>query len=128
MTWIEQTLDQIIEHDGVTMRGILTAKAFVIGCDSLDQPDSTLTNVTLDLPIELVLESSPLPSLDSGAEICVRLLRDSIPQRSVQVSFLPQGIDLQTEDDASFERETDANGIGNNQRGQASLVCFWAWK
>jgi putative intracellular protease/amidase len=126
VTWIEQSLDQIIEHDGVTMRGILTAKAFVIGCDSLDQPDSTLTNATLDLPMELVLESSPLPSLDGGAEICVRLLRDSIPQRSVQVSFLPQGIDLQTEDDASFERETDGNGIARYRPDRAGLFLISA--
>ncbi len=126
MTWIEQSLDQIIEHDGMTMRGILTAKAFVIGCDLLDQPKSALTNATLDLPIELVLESSPLPSVDNGTEICVRLLRDSIPQRSVRVSFLPQGIDLQTEDDASFERETDANGIARFRPDRPGLLLISA--
>ena len=126
MTWFEQSLNQIIEHDGVQMRGVVTAKAFVIGSDSLDRPSDIVTNAVLDLPIELVLESSPLPSLDAGSEIRVRLLRDSDPQESVQVSFLPQGIDLEEEDDASFERTTDANGVATFKPDRPGLHLITA--
>ena len=126
MTWFEQSLNQIIEHDGVQMRGVVTAKAFVIASDSLDRPSDTLSNAVLDLPIELVLESSPLPSIDAGSEIRVRLLRDSNPQESVQVSFLPQGIDLEKEVDSTFERNTDANGIAEFKPDRPGLYLITA--
>ena len=126
MTWFEQSLDQVIEHDGVQMRGVVTAKAFVIGSDSLDRPSDVVANAVLDLPIELVLESSPFPSLDAGSEIRVRLLRDSDPQKSVKVSFLPQGIDLEKEDDATFEHKTDENGIATFKPDRPGLHLITA--
>ena len=126
MSWIVQALDQIIEHDGIKMQGIVTAKAFVIASDTLDHPNDAVANAVLELPIELALESSPLPSIDGGSSIRVRLLRDSNPQESVRVSFLPQGIDLEKEDDADFERKTDANGIAEFKPDRPGLYLITA--
>jgi uncharacterized GH25 family protein len=126
MSWIAQTLDQIIEHDGVKMRGIVTAKAFVIGSESLDQVRAKIDNEVLDLPFELVLESSPLPSLENADSIRVQLLRDSMPQRSVRVSFLPQQIDHEHEEDSLFERETDAKGMAEFKPDRSGLYLITA--
>ncbi len=124
--WIQQSLDQLIEHDGVKMQGIVTAKAFVIGSDSLDRPSDEVVNPFLEMPFELVLESSPLPSLANGDSIQVRLMLDSRPLESVIVSFLPQGIDSETEDDKAFEHVTDAEGVAEHKPDRMGLYLISA--
>ena len=126
MVWVHQSLDQLIEHDGVKMRGVVTAKAFVIGSDSLDRPSDEVVNPFLEMPFELVLESSPFPSMANGDSIQVRLMLDSRPLESVIVSFLPQGIDPKTEDDATFEHETNAEGVAEHKPDRTGLYLITA--
>ena len=126
MVWVHQSLDQLIEHDGVKMRGVVTAKAFVIGSDSLDRPSDEVVNPFLEMPFELVLESSPFPSMANGDSIQVRLMLDSRPLESVIVSFLPQGIDPETEDDATFEHETNAEGVAEHKPDRTGLYLITA--
>lgn len=111
VNWITQSLDQTIVHDGLEMRGVVTSKAFVIAGDSPSDLRKSIANQVLEMPIELVLESSPFPSIEAGNAIRVQLICDGQPVPKAKVSFLPEGIDLDTEDEAQYERETDENGV-----------------
>jgi uncharacterized GH25 family protein len=124
--WFTQSLDQVIEHDGKKMRGIVTAKAFVIASKTLEPPTNSKANQLLNLPVEFELQSSAFPSIEEKARIRVRLLLESKPLRDVTVSFLPQGINLDDVDDADFEVVTDRNGIAEFQPKKANLYLISA--
>ena len=83
--WFSQSLDQVIEHDGKEMRGIVTSKAFVIASETLE------------------------PSINSKAN-----------------QLLPQGVNLDEEDDADFEVITDGNGIAEFQPMKANFYLISA--
>ena len=124
--WFSQSLDQVIEHDGKEMRGIVTSKAFVIASETLEPSINSKANQLLNLPIEFELQSSAFPSIEEKATIRVRLLVESKPIQGVRVSFLPQGVNLDEEDDADFEVFTDGNGIAEFQPMKANLYLISA--
>lgn len=124
--WFSQSLDQVIEHDGKEMRGIVTSKAFVIASETLEPSINSKANQLLNLPIEFELQSSAFPSIEEKATIRVRLLVESKPIQGVRVSFLPQGVNLDEEDDADFEVITDGNGIAEFQPMKANFYLISA--
>jgi len=124
--WFSQSLDQVIEHDGKEMRGIVTSKAFVIASETLEPSINSKANQLLNLPVEFELQSSAFPSIEEKATIRVRLLVESKPIQGVTVSFLPQGINLEEDDDTDFEVVTDVNGIAEFQPKKANLYLISA--
>ena len=64
--------------------------------------------------------------MEEKTTIRVRLLVESKPIQGVTVSFLPQGINLEVEDDADFEVVTDVNGIAEFQPKKANLYLISA--
>ena len=125
-TWFLQALDQTIEHDGRVMRGIVTAKAFVIAGDAKLPSNNAGAGQLLDLPVQLELLSAPFPSIEEQAKIRVRLLVNAKPIEGVPVSFLPQGINLQADDNAKYEVQTDSDGVAEFQPQQSNLYLISA--
>jgi uncharacterized GH25 family protein len=125
-TWLVQTLDQIILHDGLEMRGIVTGKAFVIGKNEEVKAGNFMANLPLDLPFELVLESSPFPSIEASSEIRVKLLVLGRELEGAMVNFLPKGINTDREDPSKFDCKTDSNGVAVFRPRKANLYLITA--
>jgi uncharacterized GH25 family protein len=125
-TWLVQTLDQIIVHDGVEMRGIVSGKGFVIGKNAKGNASNFMANLPLDLPFELVLESSPFPSIDASSEIRVKLLVLGRELEGASVNFLPKGIDEDRDDPSKFDRKTDSQGVAVFRPRKADLYLITA--
>lgn len=110
-TWFCQSLDQTIEHDGQTMRGLVSGKAFVVTRNK----DLELAKVKVDsavgFPFELVLCSTPFPAINESKSIRVQLMLNGKPLEQETVSFLPHGIDTKKRSVEDFERQTDVQGI-----------------
>jgi uncharacterized GH25 family protein len=60
--------------------------------------------------IELVLLSDPVLNAGPGRSIEVQLLQGGKPTAESVVSFIPRGVELSAEFDATYERRTDTNG------------------
>ncbi len=125
-TWFLQALDQTIEHDGRVMRGIVTAKAFVIAGDGKLPSNNAGAGQLLELPVQFQLLSAPFPSIEEQSKMRVRLLVDAKPIEGVTVSFLPQAINLQADDDSKYEVQTDSDGVAEFQPQQANLYLISA--
>ena len=125
-TWFLQALDQTIEHDGRVMRGIVTAKAFVIAGDGKLPSNNAGAGQLLELPVHFQLLSAPFPSIEEQSKMRVRLLVDAKPIEGVTVSFLPQGFNLQADDDSKYEVQTDSDGVAEFQPQQANLYLISA--
>jgi uncharacterized GH25 family protein len=122
--WVVQSLDQVVEHGGGIMHGILTAKSLFITTQTLDSVQVPSAAEAIGLPIELVLESSPLPSVDSKKPIQVRVLKNGRPLPNVPISFVPQGVKLEGEFDERYQRRTDEEGRASFMPQDANLYLI----
>lgn len=124
LNWVVQSLDQVVEHGGGIMHGILTAKTLFITSKSLDDVDEPSAADVIGLPIELVLESSPLPSVGCKKPVQIRVLKHGKPLPNVAVSFIPQGVKLVGEFDERYQRRSDAEGRVRFMPQEANLFLI----
>lgn len=105
------TSDKIVNH-GKPLRSIRSAKVWWLADKSLDKPSAKwdANRKPLNLPFELVLLSDPVLFAGPGKAIEVQLLRSGKPVADQVVSFIPRGVELAAEFDATYERRTDKQG------------------
>lgn len=122
MYTVVQSLDRVMSH-GTSVRGIRTAKTHVFAANSLDHPDCQGRSVMqpVGLPFELILETCPLKSVQVGAPLQVRLLKQGEPLADTVISFIPFGEELSAEFDPRYERRTDVEGRVEFEPEQAGL-------
>ena len=122
--WVVQTLDQVVEHGGALMHGVLTAKTLFVATETLDSIAVPSAADAIGLPIEFVLESSPLPSVSSKKPIQIRVLKNGRPLPNVPVSFIPQGVKLEGDFDDRYQRRTDEEGRVTFMPQEANLFLI----
>ncbi len=105
------TGDKVVNH-GTALRSIRSAKTHFLADKSLDKPNTKSNNFRqpLGLPFELVLESDPVLFAGPGKAINVQLIQNGKPVVDEVVSFIPRGVELASEFDATYERRTDKDG------------------
>jgi hypothetical protein len=103
--------DRVVNH-GAPQRSIRSAKTLWLASPSLDKPTSSgkAYQQPLGLPCELVLLSDPVLFAGPGKAIEVQLLKNGKPVAEEVVSFVPRGVELSAEFDATYERRTDSQG------------------
>lgn len=111
LTWFCQTLDQAIEHDGKRMRGLVSGKAFVLTVPQSRESPELKADAAIGFPLELILQTTAVPSVDRTSAIRVQLLLNGKPLRRETVSFLPHSIDPQKTAVEDFERKTGEDGV-----------------
>lgn len=124
-TWFCQTLDQAIEHDGMRMRGILSAKAIVFTQQNQSSAEPG-QDKALGFPLELVLLSSPFPSVDDSKSIQVQLLLNRKPISNVAVSYLRQAFDPKLTQVSDCQCITDGNGKADFNANRPGLYLISA--
>lgn len=109
-TWLLQSLDDKVIHDGKRVLGRMVAKTpLVVIEDTLAMP-TDIKAITFSQPIELILESSPLVSVDSGSPVVVRLLKNDQPLVNVRLAFT-RPLSISRTGDVRYEHvETDLDG------------------
>ena len=125
-TWFCQSLDQTIEHDGQTMRGLVSGKAFVVTRNNDLELAKVKVDVALGFPLELVLCSTPFPSISQSKTVRVQLLLNGKPLAQETVSFLPHAIDTKKQSVEDFERRTDGQGMAEYAVAKPGLYLISA--
>lgn len=125
-TWFCQSLDQAIEHDGQRMRGLVSGKAFVLTTQNNGDLKNLKGDATFGFPLELVLLTTPFPSMDHTKSVRVKLLLNGKPLRGEIVSFLPYAIDPKKKAVEDFERETAEDGVTEFVAGKPGLYLISA--
>lgn len=105
------TSDKVVNH-GKPLRSIKSAKAYWLVDKSLDKPAAKweASRKPLNLHLELVLLTDPVLLAGPGRPINVQLLKSGKPVADQVVSFIPRGVELSSEFDATYERRTDKEG------------------
>ncbi|MGL4462442.1 MAG: DUF4198 domain-containing protein [Planctomycetia bacterium] len=109
---VAQSMDRVVNH-GKPIRGVRSAKTFVLAAESLDQPvapKASAAGAALGLPFELVFDQCPATAVGLGRPLAVRVLKNGKPAEGVRVAFIPRGATLKEGFDADYERTTDADG------------------
>lgn len=103
--------DRVVNH-GAPQRSVRSAKTVWLASKSLDKPvaPGKAYQQPLGLPCELVLLSDPVLFAGPGNPIQVQLLRQGKPVADCVVSFVPRGVELSADFDATYERRTDQEG------------------
>ncbi len=125
LTWFCQTLDQAIEHDGKRMRGLLSAKAIVL-TEPAPKSAELHFDEALGFPLEIILLSSPLPSVDASKPIEVQLLLNRKPLAKVPVSFLRQAFDPKLAQASDNQCTTNEDGKANFKPSRPGLYLITA--
>jgi len=104
------SFDKVMSYGPV--RDIKSAKAFFAVYDANRQVPNT--GPKFDRPaghaFEVVPLSNPATPRQVGAALRVRVLFEGKPKANARVSFIPRGVTLQGEMDATYERLTDDKG------------------
>ncbi len=109
-TWLLQSLDDKVMHDGKRVLGRMVAKTPLVACEDTHAMPTHIKAMAFSQPIELILESSPLVSVDSGSPIVVRLLKNDQPLVKVRLAFT-RPLSIGKAGDVRYEHvETDLDG------------------
>lgn len=125
-TWLIQRLDDKITHDGRKVLGKMIAKTPLVVTRELDDVSLRVQAVSHSQPIEFLLESSVLPSIESGEAIDVRLLKNGQPLAHAQIAFT-RPFELNSEGEVQHAYlATDTNGRASwipTQPGPLLISC-----
>lgn len=110
-TWLLQSMEETVIHGGKSVRGHLFAKAPVLAATSLDDVVVGELRMRFDLPLEIVLVTTPLPSMASREAIKVIVMRDSKPLKNVHVAFTQPTRQTEREEDKTQYVSTNSDGI-----------------
>ena len=109
-TWLLQSLDDKVMHDGKRVLGRMVAKTPLVASEDIHAIPTDIKAMAFSQPIELILESSPLVSVDSGSPVVVRLLKNDQPLVSVRLAFT-RPLSLSKTGDVRYEHvETGLDG------------------
>jgi len=102
--------DQVMSYGPV--RSVKGAKAYFVASPSLDRvpPDNPGFDRQLGHPLELVPLANPVTPMGPGVPIRLRLLYRGKPLADARVSFIPRGTTLSEQQDATYDRSSDADG------------------
>jgi uncharacterized GH25 family protein len=108
---VSHTSDRVVNH-GQPTRSVKSGKTFFLASASLDKPPMDTTGFAKPFghPLELTLDGHPVTPMGPGQAIRVRLWLSGKPLAKARVSFIPRGVELSSGFDATYERETDAEG------------------
>ncbi|MFO1065981.1 MAG: DUF4198 domain-containing protein [Pirellulales bacterium] len=126
VTWFCHTLDQTVRHGGTDMRGVVSAKAFVWVREDGNASGRPPSLKKMGLPLELILQSSAVPSAEQAEPIRVQLLLHDKPLPNTPVSFLPNARDWKSEDPKQYDRITDSDGIADFKARHPGLFLITA--
>lgn len=110
---VAQSADAIASY--APERIVRSAKTFFLAAKKLDAPpaDAPGFERVLGHALELVPLANPVTAAGPGMPIKVRLLHKGAPLAGERVAFVPRGVELSGDFDATYERKTDADGIAS---------------
>lgn len=107
---VYEVLHELSTFHGKT-RAIKSAKTYFVASEANDRkPIRGQENIKPHgLGLEFLLET-PVEQISAGAPIRLKLLRNGKPVAGTLVSFVPRGVTLSADEDATYELKTESDG------------------